>query len=31
MKADGQFAQDVAKCLGVSRGTLYQYLTDEAA
>jgi hypothetical protein len=31
MKADGQFAQDVAKCLGVSRATPYRCLTDEAA
>jgi len=31
MKADGHSAQDVAKYLGVSRATLYQYLTDEAA
>jgi DNA invertase Pin-like site-specific DNA recombinase len=31
MKADGHTARDVAKYLGVSRATLYRYLTDEAA
>ena len=31
MKADGHFARDVAKYLGVSRATLYRYLADDAA
>jgi AcrR family transcriptional regulator len=31
MKTDGHTARDVAKYLGVSRATLYRYLTDEAA
>jgi DNA invertase Pin-like site-specific DNA recombinase len=31
MKDDGHTARDVAKYLGVSRATLYRYLTDEAA
>ena len=30
MKADGHTAKDVAKYLGVSRATLYRYLSDEA-
>lgn len=28
MKADGHMAKDIAKYLGVSRATLYRYLTD---
>jgi DNA invertase Pin-like site-specific DNA recombinase len=28
MKADGHTAKDIAKYLGVSRATLYRYLTD---
>ena len=31
MKADGHFARDVAKYLGVSRTRLYRYLADDAA
>jgi DNA invertase Pin-like site-specific DNA recombinase len=31
MKADGHTGRDIAKYLGVSRATLYRYLTDEAA
>jgi len=31
MKADGHFARDVAKYLGVSRATVYWYLSNEAA
>lgn len=31
MKADGHTAKDIAKYLGVSRATLYRYLTDGAA
>ena len=31
MKADGRFARDVAKYLGVSRATRYRYLADDAA
>lgn len=31
MKDDGHTARDVAKYLGVSRGTLYRYLADEVA
>jgi AcrR family transcriptional regulator len=31
MKADGHTGKDIAKYLGVSRATLYRYLTDEAA
>jgi DNA invertase Pin-like site-specific DNA recombinase len=31
MKDDGHVAKDIAKYLGVSRATLYRYLTDEAA
>ena len=30
MKDDGHTAKDIAKYLGVSRATLYRYLTDEA-
>ena len=30
MKADGHTAKDIAKFLGVSRATLYRYLTDGA-
>jgi AcrR family transcriptional regulator len=30
-KADGHTSKDIAKYLGVSRATLYRYLTDEAA
>jgi hypothetical protein len=31
MNADGHFAQDVVKYLGVSRANLYQYLAEDAA
>ena len=31
MKADGHFARDVAKDLGVSRATPCRYLADDAA
>jgi DNA invertase Pin-like site-specific DNA recombinase len=31
MKSDGHTARDIAKYLGVSRATLYRYLTDAAA
>jgi AcrR family transcriptional regulator len=31
MKADAHSAGDVAKCLGVSRASLYRHLADEAA
>jgi DNA invertase Pin-like site-specific DNA recombinase len=31
MKSDGHTARDIGKYLGVSRATLYRYLTDEAA
>jgi DNA invertase Pin-like site-specific DNA recombinase len=31
MKADGHTGRDIAKYLGVSRATLYRYLTDDAA
>jgi len=31
MKADGHTAKDIARFLGVSRGTLYRYLAEEAA
>jgi DNA invertase Pin-like site-specific DNA recombinase len=31
MKADGHTGKDVAKYLGVSRATLYRYLTDDTA
>jgi len=31
MKDDGHTARDIAKYLGVSRATLYRYLSDEAA
>ena len=31
MRSDGHTARDVAKYLGVSRGTLYRYLADEVA
>jgi len=31
MKADGHTARDIAKYLGVSRATLYRYLTDARA
>jgi DNA invertase Pin-like site-specific DNA recombinase len=30
MKADGHTAKDIAKYLGVSRATLYRYLSDAA-
>ena len=30
MKADGHTGEDVAKYLGVSRATLYRYLTEQA-
>ncbi|TRW81259.1 recombinase family protein [Mycolicibacterium sp. 018/SC-01/001] len=30
MKADGHTAKDIAKYLGVSRATLYRYLSDDA-
>ena len=30
MKADGHTGKDIAKYLGVSRATLYRYLTDTA-
>jgi AcrR family transcriptional regulator len=29
MKADGHTGKDIAKYLGVSRATLYRYLTEE--
>jgi len=31
MKADGHTARDIAKYLGVSRATLYRYLTEDGA
>jgi len=31
MKADGRTGKDIAKYLGVSRATLYRYLSDTAA
>ena len=31
MKADGHTARDIAKYLGVSRATLYRYLTEHDA
>ena len=31
MKADGHTGKDIAKYLGVSRATLYRYLSDDAA
>jgi DNA invertase Pin-like site-specific DNA recombinase len=31
MKADGHTARDTAKYLGVSRATLYRYLTEAGA
>jgi DNA invertase Pin-like site-specific DNA recombinase len=31
MKADGHTARDIAKYLGVSRATLYRYLTEDSA
>ena len=31
MKADGHTGRDIAKYLGVSRATLYRYLTEDAA
>jgi DNA invertase Pin-like site-specific DNA recombinase len=31
MQADGHTAKDIAKYLGVSRATLYRYLTEDAA
>ena len=31
MKADGHTARDIAKYLGVSRATLYRYLTEDIA
>ena len=31
MKADGHTAKDIAKYLGVSRATLYRYLTEDRA
>jgi AcrR family transcriptional regulator len=31
MKANGHTGKGIAKYLGVSRATLYRYLTDEAA
>jgi DNA invertase Pin-like site-specific DNA recombinase len=31
MKADGHTGKDIAKFLGVSRATLYRYLTDVGA
>ena len=31
MKADGHTGKDIAKYLGVSRATLYRYLTEDAA
>jgi DNA invertase Pin-like site-specific DNA recombinase len=31
MKADGHTGKDIAKYLGVSRATLYRYLTEDDA
>jgi DNA invertase Pin-like site-specific DNA recombinase len=31
MKADGHTGKDIAKYLGISRATLYRYLTDDDA
>ena len=31
MKADGHTGKDIAKYLGVSRATLYRYLTEDTA
>ena len=31
MKADGQTGRDIAKYLGVSRATLYRYLSTDSA
>ncbi|MGD1112066.1 MAG: helix-turn-helix domain-containing protein [Mycobacterium sp.] len=31
MKADGHTARDIAKYLGVSRATLYRYLSEDGA
>ena len=31
MKADGHTGRDIAKYLGVSRATLYRYLTEDIA
>ncbi len=31
MRADGHTGRDIAKYLGVSRATLYRYLTEDAA
>jgi predicted DNA-binding transcriptional regulator AlpA len=31
MKADGHAGRDIAKYLGVSRATLYRYLTEDSA
>jgi AcrR family transcriptional regulator len=31
MTADGHTARDIAKYVGVSRATLYRYLSDDAA
>jgi DNA invertase Pin-like site-specific DNA recombinase len=31
MKADGHAGRDIAKYLGVSRATLYRYLTEDDA
>ena len=31
MKADGHTGKDIAKCLGVSRATLYRYLAEDTA
>jgi len=31
MKADGHTARDIAKYLGVSRATLYRYLSEDTA
>ena len=30
MKTDGHTARDIAKYLGVSRATLYRYLTEDS-
>ena len=31
MKADGHTGKDIAKFLGVSRATVYRYLTEDSA
>jgi excisionase family DNA binding protein len=31
MKPDGHTVKDIAKYLGVSRATLYRYLTEDSA